>query len=353
METDVDQGKLEELAGKVLGDVAGAMGLFLAYIGDRAGVYRALDEAGPVTAEALAARTGLNLKYLREWLSSNAAGGYIEFDPQTERFHLTPEQALVFTREGQPACMQGFFQSVVGQMATHEEAVETFVSGRGRPWSAQSACCCSAVDRFFRPGYAANLIQDWLPAIDGAKQKLEAGARVADVGCGYGSATILLAEAFPNSRFHGIDFHEPSIREARARARSAGLENVEFHVASAREFSGEGFDLVCVFDALHDMGDPVGAASHIRRTLRPDGALMIVEPMAGDSLSENLHPLGQLYYGFSTTVCTPCSLAQDVGLGLGTQAGEKRLTAVLNQAGFGRVRRAAETPTNMVLEARV
>lgn len=353
MSNEVDPEKLEALTGKVLGDVAGAMGLFLAYLGDRAGVYEALDEAGPITAEALAERTGLNPKYLREWLGSNAAGGYVEYDAETERFHLTPEQALVFTREGQPACMQGFFQAIVGQMATHEEAVETFVSGQGRPWSGQSACCCSAVDRFFRPGYAAHLVQEWLPAISGAREKLEAGARVADVGCGYGSATILLAEAFPRSRFFGFDFHEPSIEEARARARAAGVDNVEFHVARAGDFAGEGFDLVCIFDALHDMGDPVGAAAHVRETLRPDAAVLLVEPMAGDSLAENLHPLGQLYYGFSTTVCTPCSLAQEVGLGLGTQAGQGRLTEVLNEAGFSQVRRAAETPTNMVLEARI
>jgi SAM-dependent methyltransferase len=352
MTTEVSQAKLEQLMGKVIGDIAGAMGVLMAYLGDKAGVYAALDKAGPSTVDQLAKRTGLNRIYLREWLGANAAAGYVTYDPKAETFSLSEEQATVFTREGQPACLQGFFQAVISQYEAHEKAVATFKSGEGRPWSEQSPCCFCATDRFFRPGYSANLIEGWLPALDGVVDKLKGGAKVADIGCGHGSSTLLLAQAFPETIVYGFDFHEPSIREARAKAKAAGIKNVEFQVASAKDFPGGGYALACIFDALHDMGDPVGAARHIRETLAPDGSFMLVEPMAGDSLSDNLNPVSQIYYGFSTTVCTPASLAQEVGLGLGAQAGQKRLTEVLNKAGFKRVRRAAETPTNMVLEAR-
>ena len=352
MAAELDQGKLDQLMGKVVSDVAGAMGVFMAYLGDQAGVYRSLDEAGPLTIDGLASRTGLNPKYLREWLGANAAAGYVTYDPATETYSLTEEQATVFTREGQPACLQGFFQAIVSQYEAHEKAVDTFKSGKGRPWSEQSSCCFCATDRFFRPGYAANLIETWLPSLEGVVEKLRAGAKVADIGCGHGSSTVLLVEAFPKSTIHGFDFHAPSIKEARLKAETAGLKNVQFNVATAQDFPGEGYDLACIFDALHDMGDPVGAARHIRETLKPDGSFMLVEPMAGDSLSENLNPISQIYYGFSTTVCTPASLAQAVGRGLGAQAGQKRLTEVMNEAGFKHVRRATETPTNMVLEVR-
>lgn len=346
----LDESKLHELAGKVVGDVAGALSLFMAYLGDQAGVFDALDGGGPLTAAQLAEKTGLNPKYLHEWLGSVSAAGYVTFDPESETFSLSEEQALIFGREGQPACMQGFIQAVVSQFEGHEKAVDTFRSGRGRPWSDQSQCCFCGTDRFFRPGYAASLVSEWIPALDGVTEKLAAGARVADIGCGHGSSTVLMAQAYPNSQFHGFDFHEPSIAEARAKAAAAGVANVRFEVASAQDFPGEGYDFACIFDALHDMGDPVGAARHIRSTLGPGGTFMLVEPIAGDSMAENMHPIGQIFYAFSTTVCTPASLAQDVGLGLGAQAGQKRLTEVLREAGFTRVRRAAETPTNMVLE---
>ena len=348
-----DNGRLEALQGKVLSDVAGALGVLLAHMGDETGVYAALEENGPVTPEALAAKTGLNGKYLREWLHANAANGYVEHDPATRTFSLTPEQAVVFAAEGHPACMQGFFQAVVGQMEMNAEAIETFRSGRGRPWGAHSPCCFCGVDRFFKPGYAANLIEGWLPSLGGVREKLEAGARVADVGCGYGSSTILMAKAFPNSTFYGIDAHGPSIEHAQANAREAGAENVRFETATAKTLSGGPYDLVCVFDALHDMGDPLGAAARIREALAPDGTFMVVEPLAGDEAADNMHPLGAIYYAFSTMVCTPASLSQEVGLGLGAQAGQRRLTSLLNEAGFGSVRRTAETPVNMVLEARV
>lgn len=350
MTEQVDEAKLEALAGKVIGDVAGAMSLFMAYIGDQTGVYDALDGVGALTAEELAEKTGLNPKYVLQWLGSNAAAGYVTYHADEDRFSLSPEQALIFGREGQPACMQGFFQAVVSQYETNAKAVETFKSGKGRPWGDHSDCCFCGTDRFFRPGYAANLIDNWIPSLAGVEAKLKAGAKVADIACGHGSSTILMAQAYPNSTIVGIDFHSPSIDEAKSKAKAAGVSNVEFQVARAQDFEGDDFDFACIFDALHDMGDPIGAAAHIKKSLRPDGTFMLVEPLAGDCMSENLHPLGQIYYAFSTTICTPTSLAQEVGLGLGAQAGQKRLTEVLNQAGFSNVSRAAETPTNMVLE---
>lgn len=346
----IDTRKVEELAGKVIGDVAGALSLFMAYIGDQAGLFDALDGEGRLSVAQLAQKTGLNEKYLHEWLGSVSAAGYLNFHPEDETFSISPEQALVFAREGQPACMQGFIQAVVSQYESHEKSVETFRSGKGRPWSDQSECCFCGTDRFFRPGYAANLTSDWIPSLGGVEEKLKAGAKIADIGCGHGSSSILMAQAYPNSEVFGFDFHEPSIEEARRKAKAAGVGNVHFEVASAQDYPGKAYDFACIFDALHDMGDPVGAARHIRETLKEDGTFMLVEPMAGDSMADNMHPLGQIFYAFSTTVCTPASLAQDVGLGLGAQSGQKRLTEVLEEAGFGSVRRASETPTNMVLE---
>ena len=350
MSEEIDMAKVEELAGKVIGDVAGALSLYMAYLGDQTGVFEALDEMGRVSVAQLAEHTGMNEKYLHQWLGSVSAAGYVNFHAEDETFSISPEQALIFSREGQPACMQGFIQAVVSQYESHEKAVKTFKSGEGRPWSDQSECCFCGTDRFFRPGYAASLTSEWIPALDGVEDKLRSGAKIADIGCGHGSSAILMAEAYPNSTVYGFDFHEPSIEEARRKAKAAGVENVQFQVASAQNYPGDDYDFACIFDALHDMGDPVGAAGHIRETLKDDGTFMLVEPMAGDSMAENMHPLGQIFYAFSTTVCTPASLAQDVGLGLGAQAGQKRLTEVLNEAGFGNVRRASETPTNMVLE---
>jgi len=349
--SEVDMAKVEELAGKVIGDVAGAIGVYMAYLGDQAGIYKVMDENGKMTRDELAEKAGIHPIYLREWLGSNAAAGYITYDAETEQFWLSEEQALVFTREGQPACMQGFFQAIIGALGDHEKALETFRTGKGRPWGDLSTCSICATDRFFRPGYEAMLLSDWIPSLEGVEAKLKAGAKVTDIGCGYGSSTVLMAKAFPESQFVGIDIHAPSIEKAKQQAADAGLDNVTFHTGTAQDFDGEGFDFACIFDALHDMGDPVGAANQIHKALAQDGTFMLVEPMAGDCLSENMHPLGQIYYGFSTTMCTPNSLSQDVALGLGAQAGQKRLTEVLSKAGFGNVRRAAETPTNMVLEA--
>ena len=350
MSEAIDEARLEQQVGKVIGDVAGAMSLFMAYLGDQAGIFATMDGAGPLTCDALAEKTGLNPKYLHEWLGSVSAAGYITFDPAGETFELVPEQALVFSREGQPACMQGFIQIVFSQFEMLDKAVETFKTGKGRAWGEHSQCCFCGTDRFFRPGYVANLVDNWIPALEGVEAKLKTGAKVADIGCGHGSSTILMAQAYPNSTIHGIDFHAPSIEAARAKAVQAGVTNVKFEVASAQDYPGDNFDFACIFDALHDMGDPVGAARHIRETLAPGGTFMLVEPMAGDSMAENMHPVGQIFYAASTTVCTPASLAQPVGLGLGAQAGQKRLTDVCREAGFANVRRAAETPTNMVLE---
>jgi ubiquinone/menaquinone biosynthesis C-methylase UbiE len=345
--------RLEEFASKVLGDVGGAFGLLLAYMGDQTGVYRALRIRGRCTPDDLAETAGVDARYLREWLGAQAAAGYVEFHPEDDTFSMTPEQATVLAHEGHPACMQGFIQLVVSQYATHDRAVEVFQSGAGRPWGEHDGCCFAGTDRFFRPGYAANLVEAWLPALEGVVAKLEAGAEVADVGCGHGSSTILMAQSFPKSTFHGFDFHPPSIDMARAKAAEAGVEgHTRFHAASAKELPALELDLVCMFDALHDMGDPVGAARRIRECLKPDGTLMLVEPLAGNHLSDNLHLLGQIFYSASTLICTPASRAQEVGLALGAQAGEGRLTHILREAGFRRIRRATETPTNMVIEAR-
>ena len=347
-----DQEKFDTLQGKVFADVGGAMGVLISYLGDQAGAYAALEAAGQSTAEQLAEKSGLDARYLREWLSSNAAFGYVDYDPDTEAFSLSPEQAALFAHEGTPTCMQGFFESMVSQYAGYETAVDVFKTGRGRPWSEHQSCCFSGTDRFFRPGYAYSLVDHWIPSLDGVKAKLDRGAKIVDIGCGFGSSSILMAQSFPNSTVIGYDFHEPSIIAAREKAKRAGVTNVEFHVAAAKDYPGTDFDFACVFDALHDMGDPVGAADHIKRSLKPDGTFMIVEPMAGDTLSDNLHLLGGIFYGYSTLMCVPASKSQEVGLALGAQAGEQRIADVLRSAGFSRVSRATETPMNIILEAR-
>ncbi len=352
-ENDLDQEKLEALQEKVMTDVAGSMGLILAYMGDRLDLYSALVKASPATSQDLADSTGLDERYVREWLASNAGSGYIEYDAGSKKFSMTPEQAVIFSVEGHPHCMQGFFQAVVSAYLDEPKATEAFRSGKGLPWGEHNTCLFSGTERFFRPMYAANLIDNWIPALEGVREKLEAGAEVADVGCGHGSSTIIMAKAFPNSTIHGFDFHGPSIEQARAKARDAGVAgNTIFEVVTAKEYPGTGYDLVTIFDALHDMGDPVGASAHILKSLGDEGTFMLVEPLAADALEDNLHPLGQIFYAFSTVICTMASKSQEVGLALGAQAGEKRLTQVLKEGGFTRIRRATETPTNMVLEAR-
>lgn len=348
----IDDVKFQALFGKTIGDIGGAMALLLAYMGDRLGLYRAMRDAGPGTSGAIAGVAGLDERYVREWLSANAAAGYIDYDPAQETFTLSPEAELLFAAEGDPRCLQGFFEAVKSAFDDEEKATDAIRAGRGLSWGDRSPCCFRGTDRFFRPGYAVNLIGSWIPALTGIEAKLKAGARVADIGCGHGSSTVLMAEAFPDSEFTGFDFHPPSIEAARKKALETGVTNARFEVATAKGYPGTGYDLVCIFDALHDTGDPAGAAAHVRETLADGGSFMVVEPLAGDALADNLHVLGQIFYGFSTVACVPASKAQEVGRALGAQAGERRLAEVLKEGGFTNVRRAAQTDTNMVLEAR-
>lgn len=348
----LDSDKLHQLLGQMVSDIGAAVTGALVILGDRLGIYSALADAGPATSQELAGKTGLNERQLREWLSAQTASGYVTYDAARGTFSLTPEQVAIFADPNSPVAMTGGFYSV--SAVYHDEPVvaESFRTGSGVPWGDHHDCLFCGVERFFRPGYDANLCSNWIPALEGVQEKLIAGISVADIGCGHGASTLIMAKAFPNSKFHGFDIHPASIATAKRHAAEQGVANVEFRVATAKDFPGRGYGFATIFDALHDMGDPVGAASHVQRSLDSNGTFMIVEPLAGDSLAENLNPVGRVYYGFSTMVCTPTSLSQEVGLALGAQAGEKRLGAVLSEAGFTRVRRATETPFNMVLEAR-
>jgi ubiquinone/menaquinone biosynthesis C-methylase UbiE len=346
---NLDTTKLDSLLGTMVNEMGAAANAVLVLIGDKLGLYRALGN-GALTPAELAAKTGTHERYLREWLSSQAASGFVTYDAKAGTFALSPEQVAVFADEDSPVNMTGGFYSLAAVYADEPQLVQAFRTGKGVGWGERCNCLFCGVERFFRPGYKANLVAEWLPALDGVVEKLERGAKVADVGCGHGVSTLIMAEAFPNSEFVGIDFHEASI--ARAREHANGRGNVRFETARAQDYPGSGYDLVTMFDALHDMGDPVGAVSHARKTLGSDGTLMLIEPQAGDSLADNLNPVGRIYYAFSTSVCVPASLNQNVGAALGAQAGEKRLAEVIRQGGFSRVRRATETPFNMVLEAR-
>jgi len=349
--TDVQQEKLEQLLGKMVGDMGAAVNGALVMVGERLGLYRTLAERGPTSVSELAEATGAAERYLREWLSAQAAIGYVTYDAETDRFHLTPEQAAVFADPESPVLLTGGFESIAAVYHDVDPLTDAFRSGAGRGWGEYCDCLFCGVEKFFRPNYKGHLVNDWLPALDGVVERLERGGRVADVGCGHGASTLLMAQAFPNSAFVGYDFHTPSIDTARERADAAGLPNVRFEVASAKAYGGTGYDLVAFFDCLHDMGDPVGALRHTGEALAPDGKVLLVEPMAADTLSDNLNPVGAVYYGFSTAICVPTSLAQETALALGAQAGEARLRAVAEDAGFTRFRRAAETPFNLVLEA--
>ena len=344
-----DMAKLEPLLGMMVNDIGAAANAALVITGDRLGLYRALSD-DPLTASQLAERTGTHERYVREWLAAQAASGYISCDPEAGLFWLSPEQAAVFANEDSPVLMTGGFHSLPALFVDEPKLTAAFQTGSGLGWGDRCSCLFCGVERFFRPGYRGHLISEWLPALDGVVTKLERGAKVADVGCGHGASTLIMAQAFPNSEFVGYDFHDASVRHAEQHA--DGLENVRFETARAQDYDGSDFDLVTIFDAFHDMGDPVGAAKHAWKSLKEDGTLMLVEPKAGDSLGENLNPVSRVYYAFSTSVCVPCSLGQEVGAALGAQAGEKRLGEAIRQGGFSKVRRAAETPFNMVLEAR-
>lgn len=349
----IDEAKLDEFMGRFVGDLGAAMSAALVVIGDRLGLYRALAGSDRLTADELAQHTGTDSRYVREWLSNQAAGGYVSYDPDQDAFFLTPEQSLALAQEGSPAFVPGAFQVATALTKDEPKIAEAFRAGNGVGWHEHHHDLFAGTERFFRPGYAANLLPSWIPSLDGAQDKLAAGARVADVGCGHGASTILMAQAFPRSTFVGFDYHGASIEHARAAAADAGMDGrVSFEVATAKAYPGTGYDLVTMFDCLHDMGDPVGASAHVLDTLAPDGTWMIVEPYAGDRLEDNLTPVGRVFYGASTLVCTPASRDQEVGLALGAQAGERRLREVVTGGGFTRFRRATETPFNIVLEAR-
>ena len=347
-----DMAKLEQFVFRAVDEVGATLNTALVVMGDRLGLYRALAGEGPLTPAELADKTGTTERYVREWLNAQAAGGYVEYDPDSGRYTLPPEQAMALTDSESPAYLPGFFQIALGSVLDSPRITEAAKSGDGVGWHEHNHDVFDGCERFFRPGYNANLLPVWLPALDGVVEKLERGASVADVGCGHGSSTILMAKAFPNSTFAGYDYHDGSIETARERAQAEGLENVRFETAPAVAFAGAGYDLVTMFDCLHDMGDPVGAARHVREALAKDGTWMIVEPAAGDRVEDNLNPIGRAYYGFSTLLCTPSSLAQEVGLALGAQAGEARIKDVVTTGGFSKFRRASETPFNLVFEAR-
>ena len=350
--SSVDEARLEAFMGHALEDLGAAVGAALVVIGDKLGLYKTLAAAGPLTSVALAERAGLAERYVREWLNAQAAGGYVTYAGDGY-YRLSAEQALALADEESPVFLGGLFQTMVAATRITPKLIEAFRTGAGVGWGEHDPDLFEGTERGFRPGYKANLVGTWIPALDGVEAKLRRGASVADIGCGYGAATILLAAAFPNSSFVGFDFHAASIAEATRKAAAAGVsDRVRFEVATAKEYPGIGYDLVACFDCLHDMGDPVGATRHVLESLDADGTWLIVEPFAGDRVEDNLNPLGRMAYAASTLICTPASLAQEVGAALGTQAGESRLREVVTAGGFTRFRRAAETPFNLVLEAR-
>ncbi|MEA2318286.1 MAG: hypothetical protein QOD44_2475 [Solirubrobacteraceae bacterium] len=350
---EVDADKLMQFVFHAVDEVGATLNAALVVMGDKLGLYRALAGAGALSPAELAERSGSAERYVREWLNAQAAGGYVSYDPDSGRYTLPPEQTVALTDADSPAYLPGFFQLALGSVLDSPKIVEKARSGDGFGWHEHVHDVHEGCERFFRPGYNANLVAEWLPALDGVIDKLQRGALVADIGCGHGSSTILMAQAFPHSTFVGSDYHAGSIETARRRAQEAGVaDRVQFQVASATASDGAGYDLVTMFDCLHDMGDPVGAARHVRGSLKPDGTWMIVEPQAGDRVEDNLNPVGRAYYAFSTLLCTPASLSQDVGLALGAQAGQARIGDVVSAGGFSRFRRAAETPFNLVFEAR-
>ena len=351
MTVQVNEERLHAFLGKAVGDLGAAVSGVLVSIGDELGFYKAL-AAEPLTASELASRTGTHERYVREWLSNQAAGGYVEYDPMTQQFSLSPEQALCLADPNGPADVSGAYSIVRDLFHVRDRALENFRTGQGMEWGDHHPCLFQGTERFFRATYNTNLLGSWLPALDGAVEKLKQGAVVADVGCGHGASTILMAAAFPKSTFVGVDYHESSFETAMLRAKVAGVPNVRFQVADATSFDGGPYDLIAFFDCLHDMADPAGAARYARQSLRSDGHVMVVEPFADDDLQNNLNPVGRVYYGASAIVCVPVSLAKN-GPALGAQAGEGRLRDVfVNQGGFTRFRRATETPFNVVLEAR-
>src|SRR3954465_10986426 len=351
---DVNPDKLSSFMGKMLGEFGAALNSSLVMIGDKLGLYRALSAKGPLTPDELARATNTSERYVREWLSAQAASGYVEYDAASGKFSMLPEQALALADEDSPYFMGAIGDLVSATFLDEPKIAEAFKTGKGVGWNRRSECLFCGTARFFRTGYRHHLVQEWLPALDGVIEKLERGAKVADIGCGHGVSTRLMAEAFPKSRFYGFDYHSGSIEAARRHADDAGLgERLRFDVHSAKTYPAADYDLICYFDCLHDMGDPVGAMKHARASMAPNGTIMLVEPFAGDRLEDNLNPVGRIFYAASTVICTPASLDQEIGMALGAQAGEARLREVANKGGFTRFRRATETAFNLILEARV
>lgn len=348
----INEQKLHDFVMKGIVEMGASLNAALIVVGDKLGLYKAMAGAGPITSAGLAAKTGTHERYVREWLAAQAAGGFVEYDAASRRYTLPPEQAMALADENSPVFLPGAFYVVAACLKDEAKIAEAFRTGRGVGWHEHDSYLYTGTERFFRPNYRMHLIADWIPALSDVEARLTAGARVADIGCGLGTSTVLMAQAFPRSIFVGFDYHPGSIEMAREAARRAGVsDRVTFEVAKAKEFSGKAYDFVTFFDCLHDMGDPEGAAKHVREALAPDGVWMIVEPYANDKIEENFNPIGRAFYAASTMLCTPASLSQEVGLGLGAQAGEARLKEILLSAGFTRVRRAAETPFNIVLEA--
>lgn len=349
----MDTTKLEAFAHRMIGDLGAANAGLLTLVGHKLGLYRALAGAGQVTSAQLAERAGLHERYVREWLNAQAAGGYVEYDAAARTYTLPDEHAFVLADASSPMFMPPALDVTAAMWRGEERLADAFRTGRGIGWHEHDSCLFCGVEAFFRNGYRAHLVQDWIPALADVQAKLDAGATVADVGCGHGASTIILAQAFPKSRFHGFDYHRESIEIAQRRAREAGVaDRVRFEVADATSYPARGYDLICFMDCLHDLGDPVGAAAHARRAIATDGTVMLVEPRAGDAVEDNLNPIGRVYYAGSTAFCTPNSLSQPVGRALGAQAGPRELAQVLRDGGFTRFRQATSTPFNLVLEAR-
>ena len=349
----VDQAKLEAFMGQAVSDLGAAISGLMVHLGDELGLYKAMAGAGPVTAAQLAERTGCDARYVLEWLNNQAAGGYVTFVPEQDAYELPPEQAMALADDDSPVFLPGGFAGIAAAWAGTAKFIDAFRSGKGVGWHEQDSRLFRGTERFFRPGYRAHLVAEWIPALEGVEDKLRSGATVADVGCGHGASTVLMAQAYPNSRFVGFDYHPASVDTARKRAADAGVgDRVTFEVASAKDYPGTGYDVVAFFDCLHDMGDPEGAVRHARAALADDGTVMLIEPFAGDRTEDNLNPVGRAFYGFSTVICTMASKAQEVGLALGAQAGEARWREIFTAAGFSRFRRATQTPFNLILEGR-
>lgn len=349
---ELNEEKLNALLGKVVTEMGAAANGPLITIGDKLGLYKTLSESESMTSQQLADATNTAERYVREWASAQAASGYINYDASSNSFSMTPEQTAVFGNAKSPVFMTGAFYAISSLYFDEQKIMNAFKTGEGLSWGDHESCLFCGTEKFFSPSYEGNLIDSWLPALDGVVEKLQKGAKVADIGCGHAASTIIMAKAFPNSTFFGYDYHDKSIEKAKQRAKEAGVTNISFEVATAKDFPRNDYDFVCLFDCLHDMGDPVGACAHIKGVLKPDGTCMIVEPFAKDSLAENLNPVGRAFYAFSTMLCVPCSLNQEVGKALGAQAGEKRLKETILAGGFSQVRRATETPFNLILEAR-